>query len=96
MKPNYSRKNMMTGLTIPQNVERTGSDDRCSETSMRHNEDSGRNKHDNYRNGENNSESKHQQSNNKCDKYSQDIRESMISNSKQHGRLSMSSSKDVS
>ena len=63
---------------------------------MGYDEDSRKNKHDNYRNGGDNFESKHQQLNNECNEYPWDIRRSTISDLKQHGRSSISSSIDIS
>ena len=63
---------------------------------MGHDEDSRRNEHNDYGNREINFESKHQQLNNEYNKYPWDIRRSIISDSKQYGRSSISSSMNVS
>ena len=63
---------------------------------MRHNEDGRRNKHNNHRNKGDNFESKHQQSDNEYNKHTWNIRGSMISDSKQHERSSISSPENVS
>ena len=44
---------------LPQDIEGTGGNDRCVETSKEHDEDSSRDQHDNYRDGRHNSESQH-------------------------------------
>ena len=44
---------------IPQNIERIGGDDQCTETSKKYGEDSSRSKYDSHRDGENNTGGKH-------------------------------------
>ena len=46
---------------VPQDIERTWSNDECTETGMEHDEDSRGDKYNGYRDGGNNLKSKHQQ-----------------------------------
>ena len=82
--------------TIPQNIERIKSDDRCVETSVRHNENSKRSEHYYYKDGGDNLQSKYQQQNDKCNKHSQNIRGFKKPNSIQYGKLNISNPKNVS
>jgi len=81
---------------IPQNVKEVRSDDRCAETSARHNENSRRSEHYYYRDGGDNPQSQYQQQNNECNKHSQNIGGFMKPDSMQHGKLDVSNPKNVS
>ena len=62
---------------------------------MRYNENSKRNQYDSYGDGGDNLKSKHQQPNYKHYEHLRNIGEPTIFNSKQHGRLDISNSKNA-
>ena len=58
---------------VSQDIKEIGGNNRCTEISKRHNEDSGRNQHNDYGNGGHYSKGQHQQPGHKCDKYNRSV-----------------------
>ena len=81
---------------ILQDLTRNRGNNRCTEVDKRHNENCRRNKYNNYENGRNDLEIKQKQSDNKCYKYSWDIKRPIESNSKQYGKSSIPNSTNAS
>ena len=91
---NEERKRRLN-KTIPQDVKRNRGDNQHTNNGERFEENSRRNEYDSHRDEEDNFNSQYQQSDNECHEHHPNSRRPLVFDTKQHGWLSISSSKNA-